>query len=254
PERGVPYTGLAVGFSSLRADAPGLEPLLRDVFAELAELTPGPYLHFGGDEALGTSPEDYRRMVSLTARLIAETGKTPVAWHEAGIADLPPGSVGQYWDYRVPRDDHAERARAFVANGGRLILSPADAIYLDMKYDAHTPIGLTWADGATSVERSYEWEPSTLIPDVPESAILGVEAPLWTETVRTLADIDLLMFPRVASAAEAGWSAAAGTPERTWESFRQRIAGLAGHWTVAGIGFHRASDVPWTDDGRHLAE
>ena len=248
PERGVPYTGLAVGFSSLRADAPGLEPLLRDVLVELAELTPGPYLHFGGDEALGTSPEDYRDMVALAARLIAETGKVPLAWHEAGAADLPAGTVGQYWGFRAPRGDHAERARAFVANGGGLILSPADAIYLDMKYDADTPIGLTWADGATSAERSYDWDPAAVIPDVPESAILGIEAPLWTETVRTLADIDLLMFPRVASAAEAGWSPAAGTAERTWDSFRERVAGSARRWNEAGIGFHRAAGIPWAED------
>ncbi|WP_345751312.1 family 20 glycosylhydrolase [Microbacterium rhizophilus] len=240
PERGVPYTALGVGFSSLRADAEGLEPLLRDVFSELAELTPGPYLHFGGDEALGTAPEDYRRMAALAARLIAETGKTPISWHEAGVADLPAGSIGQYWGFRTPREGHDERARAFVAGGGRLILSPADAIYLDMKYDAQTPLGLVWADGPTSVERSYAWDPDAVIPDVPESAILGVEACLWSETVRTLADIDALMFPRIASAAELGWSR---SPAR--DSFTERIAGLADAWTAAGIGFHRAEGVPW---------
>ncbi|MFL0411150.1 family 20 glycosylhydrolase [Microbacterium paludicola] len=243
PEQGVPYTAIAVGFSSLRADAPGLEPFLREVLGEIAAVTPGPYVHVGGDEALGTDPADFRAMIELATRIVAETGKTPLTWHEASVADLPRGTIGQYWGFRT--GDHAERARAFADKGGRLILSPADAIYLDMKYDAETPIGLTWADGPTSVARSYDWDPAGVIPDLPEPAILGVEAPLWTETVRTLADIDLLMFPRIGSAAEAGWSPPAGSAERTWESFRERIAGLAEAWTEAGIGFHRADDIPW---------
>lgn len=243
PEQGVPYTAIAVGFSSFRADAPGLEPFLRDVLGEIAELTPGPYLHVGGDEAHGTDPADYRAMIELATRIVAETGKIPVTWHEASVADLPRGTVGQYWGFRT--GDLADKARAFAEKGGKVILSPADAIYLDMKYDAETPVGLTWADGPTSVERSYDWEPATTIPDLPETAILGVEAPLWTETVRTFADIDILMFPRIASAAEAGWSPAAGTAERTWESFRHRVAGLADGWAEAGIGFHRAPGIPW---------
>lgn len=245
PRRGVPYVGAAVGFSSLRADAAGLEPFLRDVLGEVAALTPGPYLHIGGDEALGTAPEDYRAMVALAARLAAETGKTPVAWHEAGVAELPVGAIGQYWGYATPTDGHDEKARAFVARGGRIILSPADAIYLDMKYDPDTPIGLAWADGPTSVERSYRWEPSEVVADVPESAIVGVEAPMWTETVRDLADIDHLMFPRVCSAAEAGWSPRAGTQERTWESFRGRVGGMSALWSEDGIGFHRAPEIDW---------
>jgi hexosaminidase len=245
PANSTPYTGAAVGFSSLRRDAEGLEDLLRDVLGEMAAMTPGPYLHFGGDEALGTDPDDFRAVVELAAGIIAENGKTPIAWHEASAADLPRGSVAQYWGFRTPGDEQAERARAFVERGGRLILSPADAIYLDMKYDAETRIGLTWADGPTSVERSYAWDPAAVIPDVPESAILGVEACLWSETVEDLADIDTLMFPRVGSAAEAGWSAPAGTEQRTWESFRERVAGLGPAWAEAAIAFHRSPEIDW---------
>lgn len=137
------------------------------------------------------------------------------------------------------------KARAFVANGGSLILSPADAIYLDMKYDESTPIGLRWANGPTSVERSYRWEPADIVSGVPEDSILGIEAPIWTETIRDLAAIDLLMFPRVGSAAEAAWSRPAGTPERTWESFRARVGRLGPPWDEAGIGFHRSPEIDW---------
>ncbi|PJJ70494.1 hexosaminidase [Diaminobutyricimonas aerilata] len=249
PRRGEPYEGTAVGFSSLRIHDDATYDLLRDVLGELAALTPGPYLHIGGDEAHGTDPADFAVFIERASAIVAEYGKTVVAWHEAGAAPgLARGSVGQYWGFVVPLDGMDAKARAFADGGARVILSPADAVYLDMKYDAETRIGLEWANGPTSVRRSYEWEPAEVIPGLPESAILGVEAPLWTETVRTLADIDELAFPRLASAAEAAWSPATGSSElRTWESFRERVAAQGELWTALGIAFHRSPEIPWPE-------
>ena len=49
-------------------------------------MTPGPYLHLGGDEALGTDPDDFALFVARASEIIADLGKTPIAWHEAGAA------------------------------------------------------------------------------------------------------------------------------------------------------------------------
>jgi hexosaminidase len=244
PEPGRPYTGMAVGFSSLRIDDERTYEFLADVFGELAALTPGPYLHIGGDEALGTSAEDYATIVSRAVDLVAATGKIPIAWHEASaVADLPTDLVAQYWGFLRP-----ERDVPPIGHADSVILSPADAMYLDMKPDDDFPLGLTWANGPTSVERAYSWEPEGLLPGVDAGDILGVEAPLWTETVRTLADIDALAFPRLAAAAEIAWSPApTASPERTWWSFRERVAGLGPLWTAAGIGFSRSPEIPWRE-------
>jgi hexosaminidase len=244
PTRDEPYTGLAVGFSSLRVGSPEADAFLADVFGELAALTPGPFLHIGGDEALGTSDEDYTAYVAHVTRLVTELGKIPVAWHEAGTAAAP-GTVGQYWGFATRTDAEAgARLAEFVRRGGRVILSPADAVYLDMKPRADAPLGLVWAEGPTSVERSYRWDPTTVVTGIEEDDILGVEAALWTETIRSEADIDAMVFPRLASAAEIAWSPGAA-PERTWASFRERVAGLAPGWTAAGIRFDRAPEIPW---------
>src|SRR5262249_42523704 len=48
------YTGIEVGFSSVCIDKPLTYTFIDDVMRELAELTPGPYLHIGGDEARAT--------------------------------------------------------------------------------------------------------------------------------------------------------------------------------------------------------
>jgi N-acetyl-beta-hexosaminidase len=219
PAAGVPYEGLAVGFSSLKIDDEATYDFVADVFGELAAMTPGPYLHLGGDESLSTTDEDFASFIARASEIIADLGKTPVAWHETGAAaDIADTTVGQYWGFVTPTGGMDDRARAFVANGSQLILSPADAIYLDMQYPSGPELGLSWANGPTSVERAYSWEPSDVIDGIEDSDILGIEAPLWTETIRTAADIDLMAFPRVAAAAEAGWSPATGESDlRTWE-------------------------------------
>lgn len=253
PVHGQSYQGMAVGFSSLRIDSDETYAFVGDVLDELAEITPGPYLHIGGDEALGTPADDFARFMSRVTEMVAERGKTPVAWHEAGAATgLAPGTIGQYWGFVTPTGGMDEKTRRFVAGGGQVILSPADAVYLDMKPTPDFPIGLTWARGATSVQRAYEWEPAEVVAGIGDAEILGVEAPLWTETVRDLDDIDALAFPRIAAAAEAGWSPRTGThPDRTWASFRDRVDGLTGLWTGLGI---RVSGIRVTGIGVASAE
>lgn len=247
PENGVAYDGMAVGFSSLRIRDEATYDFVADVFGELASLTPGPYLHLGGDESLGTPAEDFDYFVGRASTIIADLDRVPIAWHEAGsAADLHPDTVGQYWGFVTPIDGMDDKARAFVRNGAQLILSPADAIYLDMKPTAESELGLTWANGPTSVERAYAWEPSSIIAGIDDADILGVEAPLWTETIRDLAGIDAMAFPRVAAAAEAGWSPATGSSDlRTWESFRTRVGALGPLWTALGIGYLPTSEIPW---------
>lgn len=247
PVGGVAYEGIGVGFSSLRIRDDATYAFLEDVLTELAALTPGPYLHIGGDEALGTNAEDYDRYIERVSRFVADTGKTAIAWHEAGVSGgLAEGTVGQYWGFVSPTDGMDEKTRGFVRRGGRIILSPADAIYLDMKFAPDSPLGLTWARGVTSARRAYEWEPAAVIDGVEETQVLGVEAPLWSETARTSADIDALAFPRIAAAAEAAWSPALGSPPlRTWESFRSRVGGLGPLWSALGIRFTALPEIDW---------
>ena len=248
PTAGAPYTGLAVGFSSLRIHDEATYDFLADVLGELARLTPGPYLHLGGDECLGTAPEDFAEFMERATRIVADLGKIPMTWHEAGAAaGICDDTIGQYWGLRTPDGIADERARSFVRRGSQLVLSPADTTYLDMKSAADGP-GLTWADGVTTVERSYAWEPATLIEGVGADDILGVEAPLWTELVRTAGDIDAMAFPRIASAAEIAWSPApTDSTARTWASFRERVGRLGPLWAAAGIAFTRSPEIPWAD-------
>ena len=239
------YEGMEVGFSSLTIGSERTYEFLRDVLGEVAAITPGPFLHIGGDESLSTTPEDFLVFAKRAGEVVASTGKTLVGWHELGKShDLPPGSIGQYWGFTTPEGDAAAEARSFIERGGRLILSPADVAYLDIKYDAATELGLDWAKGPTSLDDAAAWEPTEIIPGIGEAEILGIEAPVWTETLVTIDDVELLAFPRLAAIAEIAWSPRVDAASR-YASLRDRLPAFGARLEAAGTTFFRAPGVDW---------
>ncbi|MFF3947201.1 beta-N-acetylhexosaminidase [Streptomyces sp. NPDC001902] len=232
------YTGTKVGFSSLCVSRPATTAFVETVLREVAALTPGPYLHVGGDEARATPHADYVALMDRAQAVVRGLGKTPVGWHQLTGAHPVPGAVAQYWG--TGAKDQADVAAAARA-GTRLILSPADRAYLDMKYDEDTPLGTSWA-GRIDVRRAYDWDPADLVAGAPADAVLGVEAPLWSETVTSSADIEYMAFPRLPAVAERGWTPAARTG---WASFRERLAAQGPRWTAMGMNHHRAPGIDW---------
>ncbi|MEU8551483.1 beta-N-acetylhexosaminidase [Streptomyces roseoverticillatus] len=235
------YTGTEVGFSSLCVAKQDTYDFVEDVVGELAALTPGPYLHIGGDEAHSTGPADYAAFMDRVQPVVARHGKTVIGWHQLAGARPAPGALLQYWGYG--RTGAAERAQVAAAAraGAGLILSPADRAYLDMKYTKDTPLGLQWA-GLVEVRQSYDWDPGGYLTDAPASAVAGVEAPLWTETITTSAQLEYMAFPRLAGIAELGWSPPA---THDWASYRVRLAAQGPRWDALGIAYYRSPQVPW---------
>ncbi|WP_308209411.1 family 20 glycosylhydrolase [Allokutzneria sp. A3M-2-11 16] len=76
---------------------------------------------------------------------------------------------------------------AAAARGHKILLSPANKVYLDMKYTVDSPIGFKWA-GYLDVRDVYDWDPGSCLQGVPEESVLGVEAPLWSEHLRSFED------------------------------------------------------------------
>jgi hexosaminidase len=230
-------TDTEVGYSSLVADSETTYAFVEDVIREVAALTPGPFLHIGGDEAQATTPEDYRTFMTRVLPLVGKYGKRAIGWHEMATVDLPDTAVPQFWRTEAA-DEGTARA---VAAGSQVIMSPADRTYLDMKYTPDFPLGLDWA-GTVELDRAYDWDPADRLPGVPEHSVLGVEAALWSETLRSLADVQTMTFPRLPAIAEIGWSPRS---VRDWESFRRRIAAYGPRWRAEGVAFHPTPTVDW---------
>ena len=231
------YLGIEVGFSRLTAALPATGEFLRDVFSDVAAMTPGPYVHIGGDEVLGMDPDEYAALVGAAAAAVHAVGKQVVGWQEIAGTPLEPGTVVQYWDV------HADPAPFVAAGaaGARLLLSPGDRTYLDMKYHPGYPLGLEWA-GHVELRDSYDWEPATLLPGLPAEALIGVEAAVWTETLRTLDELTTMLLPRLAAVAEVAWSAPG---RRDWQDFRTRLAPHAARWDAVGLRWYASPQVDW---------
>jgi hexosaminidase len=227
------YTGIEVGFSAFCVEKDITYKFIDDVVREIAAMTPGPYFHIGGDEVKTLTPVQYRQFIERVQPIVTAHGKQVIGWDEVAHATLLPTTVVQYW-----RPD----ASISPAPGTKLILSPANKIYLDMKYHDATVLGLNWA-GNVDVHVPYEWDPVKHLPNVGESSILGVEAPIWSETLVTMDDVEFMAFPRLPGVAEVGWSAQG---DRRWDDFRTRLGRQAPRWSALGINAYWSPAIEWT--------
>lgn len=227
------YTGIRVGWSAFCPDKEVVYRFVDDVMRELAEMTPGPWLHVGGDEVEVLSERQYASFINRVQDIVNSHGKSMVGWEEIGQATLKPSSIAQYW-----RSSAAMRA---ARQGAKLIMSPAPRMYIDMRYTPDTELGLAWA-GYVELKTSYDWNPATYQEGLGDDGIIGVEAPLWTETVRNITAAQFMMMPRIPAIAEVGWSR---QDRRDWESFRTRIAAHAPRWRLMGVNFYPSPQVMW---------
>ena len=234
PQASQMYTGIEVGWSTF---APQLEvtyAFVDSVVREISALSPGPYFHIGGDESHVTEKEDYIYFVERVQDIVSKYNKTSMGWDEVATAKLLPGNVAQFW---------AKEENAILAKnqGNKVLLSPAKKAYLDMQYDSLSRIGLHWA-AYIELDSAYLWDPSTYVKGLAKEDILGVEAPLWSETVTNREDINYLAFPRLAALAEVAWTT---KEKRSWEGFASRIPIQGDRWTIQGVDFYKSPKVTW---------
>ncbi|MDF0513725.1 family 20 glycosylhydrolase [Agromyces sp. H3Y2-19a] len=271
-----PYSGFDVGLPTICLTPERREEVrayLQDVFTEAAQQSSSDIVHIGGDEVPSTTQEQMDWYVETSAEVLAEQGKRVMGWHQIGASPLPEGSIMQWWadagdqaSIGTPNErPDVRELRNALAQGATVVASPADRSYLDMKYDASVPYGLSWA-GLVDLERSYDWDPISVTSSTDgsvslatEEQIEGVEAALWADRayygstkLPTSLDqfipvsqyADFVSFPRMPAIAEVGWSA----PEvRSFDDFERRIGQQAHRWDEMGIGYYKAPDVPWEE-------
>lgn len=231
------YTGTEVGFSSLCISSETTYKFIDEVIGELAALTLGPYIHIGGDESKATPPADYVKFVERVQAIVSKHGKQVIGWEEIASARLIPNTIAQHWNADA-------LPKIAVNQGAKILMSPASRAYMDMKYTAVSSLGLDWA-GLVEVDKAYTWDPATLVAGVGEKDVIGIEAPLWSETLTTLNDIETMTFPRLLGYAELGWSPSAG---RTWAEYRARLATHGMRLAALGAKYYASPLVNWASE------
>jgi hexosaminidase len=211
-----------------------------DVLDEIANIFPCPYIHIGGDEA---SKAHWKTCNSCKAKakqqktdinglqgyfvgrvntMIRQRGKTMIGWDEIldhGGAGKIDGAVVQSWRSSYPGLKAAERRH-------NAILSPGVYTYLD------------YPNGRRKIEGIYQM----VIPDrywsghFSANKVLGVEAPLWTETVKNQDMVDYMTWPRMLALAEMGWTQ---IDLRSYDEFRARLKANEQILDQLGVNYQR---------------
>ncbi|WP_058235395.1 family 20 glycosylhydrolase [Devriesea agamarum] len=233
----------SVGYSYLDPNSPVTFTFIKHVLTQLAEITPGQYMHVGGDEShdmtkrYGTA--GYTEFLAKVKHIVDETGKKPMGWNEYASVPLEPGDAVQYW-----WGDTSHTVAAVKDRGAKVVMSRGQSSYLDQKYNAKTPLGLAWAcSGTCDVRQYYDWDPGTVVKGIDDSGILGPEAPLWSETVRGVSQAEFLVWPRAIAHAEIGWSP---QNRRNVDQFLQRLAHQGVALTAEGANFYDTPQAKWS--------
>jgi hexosaminidase len=230
------YTGIEVGWSTLRLEKEATFRFVEDVIREISAITPGPYFHIGGDEAQVTKKEDYVQFINRFQQIVKANGKTMMGWEEIAQGEIGNNTIVQHWN--LPK-----YAMMAVEKGSKLLMSPAKKAYLDMSYDSTSSFGLHWA-AFIEVDSAYSWNPATYVDGISKENIIGIEAPLWSETISNMDEVEYLLFPRLPGYAEIGWSQETG---RNWEEYKVRLGKHAPRFKAMNIDFYRSKLVPWTN-------
>jgi hexosaminidase len=227
------YEGTQVGFSTFDTRKDTVYAFVDDVVREISEITPGPYFHIGGDESHVTKKKDYIYFVNKVEKIVQKYGKRMIGWDEVAIADIDSTSISQWWSSE-------ENAKKAVKKGMQVIVSPAKKAYLDMQYDTLSEYGLHWA-AYIPVDTAYIWTPEGY-GGIPKENILGIEAPLWSETISNIDELEYLAFPRVIGYSELSWS----SPEnRDWENYKIRLANQAPFLERMDVKYYPSPLIDW---------
>ncbi len=191
---------------------------LEDVFNELMDIFPGPYIHMGADECAHkwwkNSPKTQKFMeehnladekelqgyfAQKVAAAIKARGRIPVGWDEMVDNGLPEDAAVMVWRSR------SKWMRAADA-GHKIIMTPSTMNYLNRQQRADEP-RLAHRGRPLTLEIVYNQDP---VPDTlsiaQQQCIIGGQACMWTEYFHTPEDVEYAIFPRMSAAAEVFWT------------------------------------------------
>ncbi|MFF2350470.1 family 20 glycosylhydrolase [Kitasatospora sp. NPDC058115] len=257
----------------LEPGRPEVWRFVEEVIAELAALTPGRFLHIGGDEAFGMPVADHRAFVTRARALVRAHGKEPIGWQESIRVAAAPGELVQLWideelapdpahpfltvlppqladmllsSSREATEDTAlmaeQQARVLVSSGGRA--------YLDRPYAE----AVTGEAEERRARLGHPLYPPVTLRDVCTAPIAGLdaetafevagfEAVVWCESVNDADDLFFLLLPRLPALAARAWSPG---PAPSWDDLRTRLAAQAPAWRRHGLTWFPAPSVDWT--------
>jgi hexosaminidase len=217
---------------------------LEDVLTEVMDLFPSEYIHVGGDEAVKdqwrASPVIQARMKALgiadehrlqsyfiqrMEKFLRSKGRRLIGWDEILEGGLAPNATVMSWR-------GIEGAIAAATAGHDTVLSPAPTLYFDNRAFAASVPG---RGRIVSVEEVYRFDPAPAqLSEAQRKHVLGLQANLWTEHMRSEERVEYMAFPRLAALSEVAWSP---SDRIDWQDFKRRLPAQLSRYRVLNIRF-----------------
>ena len=251
--------------------------LVETVINEVSAITPGSYFHIGGDETFGMSDDKFISFVDKIRPMVYNAGKKMIGWQETSRTASSSDDMIQYWIHfdiekmlsgnsqisaMIPKEMRDVLIQTFreapkdivraVAKDMKIIMSPAEFIYLDFPH-AEASADPTQAEKIArvgmpaypkiSIKDRLNWDPSTINKEIDwKKHTTGVEAAIWCETVESASDLQFLLLPRLPGVAEKGWAAGESID---WDDYSDRLSEQSPFWDNAGWYYFKSSLVDW---------
>jgi hexosaminidase len=192
----------------------------KNIYAEIAELFPSPYIHIGADEVekgtwddsplcqqmmkeknMESSVELETYFVNEMQQFLESKGKKVMVWDDATEGQVSNNLTVTYW-----RDWQRETLHSIKARGFPLIFTEWGNFYLSAR------------PSFERLHRIYNYDMQQARFPLNKDDIIGYQACVWTETIPTEAKLEEHIFPALQAFCELVWS-----NERSWDDFLTRM-------------------------------
>jgi hexosaminidase len=222
---------------------------LKGVLSEVIELFPSEYIHIGGDECpkvrweecfkcqarikgenLKNEDELQSYFIKRIEKFLNSKGRKLIGWDEILEGGLAPDATVMSWRGMV---GGIEASKA----GHDVVMAPYSHVYFDY-YQGNPELEPLAIGGYLPLKKVYSFEPT---PEelTPEEAkhILGAQANVWTEYIKTPEHFEYMVFPRIAAISEVVW-----TPEelKSWDDFILRVEKQFKRYELLGINYAKS--------------
>lgn len=227
---------------------------LEDVLDETIQLFPGsPYVHIGGDEVLkdfwkesafvqelkkSENLKDEHEVQSYFVRrmekFINSKGKKIIGWDEILEGGVAPNATIMSW--------RGEKGGIEAAKAKHdVIMTPNTYVYFDYGQGdpAYEPLNI---GSYVPLEKVYGWNPVPKELSADEAKyILGGQANIWTEYLKTPQSVEYMAFPRMLALSEVLWSR---QEDRNFDDFKNRLQNVLPRLERAGVNFRIPEPMP----------
>ena len=153
--------------------------------------------NIGGDEVPkgALTREEHQTFIDKVLTILQRYNLQPMGWEEIDhFCPSESGAICYAWL-------NSESKPLQLAEAGyQVVIATASHLYFDFAYcNHHQEKGLSWG-GYTDEYRSFDWQPAQ------HPNIIGMNAQLWSEVIRSFAQVEWQIYPKIYGLAERAWN------------------------------------------------